>query len=130
MLTSLALAVMLSAPQAPAADSFSARVLRGKLVEAGFGGQAYQKQMWQQINDPVTELLKACIASNAPADKSPFTVVADLSPDGKPERIEARPATPVARCFANGFGKIALPPPPKLPDSTAYPIEIDVSIVP
>ncbi len=130
MLTSFALALMLSAPQAVPDDSFSARVLRGKLVEAGVGGPAYQKQLWAQINDPVTVLLKSCLASNAPADKSPFTVVADLSPDGKPARIEAQPATPVARCFADGFGEIALPPPPKLPDGAPYPIEIDVSIVP
>lgn len=130
MLALFAIALQLTAVQTTAGESFSARVLHGKLVEAGVGGPEYQKQMWERINDPVTELLKGCIASNAPADKSPFTVVAELAPDGKPGRIEAQPATPVARCFANGFGKIALPPPPKLSDSTLYPIEIDVSIVP
>ena len=130
MLTFFAIALLLVAPQTPPDDSFSARVLRGKLVEAGVGGPEYQKQMWARINDPVTELLKACIASNAPADKSPFTVVAELSPDGKPGRVEAQPATPVASCFASGFAKITLPAPPKLPDAAVYPIEIDVSIVP
>lgn len=126
-----AFALLLGAsPQPPPDESFSARVLRGKLVEAGVGGPEYQKQLWARINDPVTELLKACIASHAPADKSPFTVVAELSPDGTPGRVEAQPATPVASCFASGFGKLALPPPPKLSDSTLYPIEIDVSIVP
>jgi hypothetical protein len=130
MLTFFAVALLLGAPQTPPDDSFSTRVLRGKLIEAGVGGPEYQKQMWARINDPVTELLKACIASNAPADKSPFTVVAELSPDGKPGRIEAQPATPVASCFASGFEKIALPAPPKLPDGASYPIEIDVSIVP
>jgi hypothetical protein len=74
--------------------------------------------------------LKGCIASNAPADKSPVTVVAEVAPDGAPGRIEAQPATPVARCFASGFARIALPPPPQLPGETVYPIEIDVSIVP
>ena len=96
MLTLLALALLWGTPQSPPDESFSARVLRGKLVEAGAGGAAYQKQLWDRITDPVTELLKACIASNAPADKSPFTVVADLSPDGKPGRVDAQPATPVA----------------------------------
>lgn len=130
MLAIFAFALLLGPPQTPSDDGFAARVLHGKLVEAGAGGQAYQKQMWERINDPVTALLKGCIASNAPADKSPFTVVADLAADGKPGRIEAQPATPVASCFATGFGKIALPPPPELADSAAYPIEIDVSIVP
>jgi hypothetical protein len=132
MLSLFAIALLLRAPQTPPPpdESFSARVLRGKLVEAGVAGLAYQKQMWERINDPVTALLKACIDSNAPADKSPFTVVANLSSDGKPGRIEAQPATPVASCFASGFATIELPPPPRLPDSAVYPIEIDVSIVP
>lgn len=130
MLALFAFALLLGAPQTPPDDSFAARVLHGKLVEAGAGGQAYQKQMWDRINDPVTALLKACIASNAPADKSPFTVVADVLPDGQPGRVEAQPATPVASCFASGFGKIALPAPPKLADGAVYPIEVDVSIVP
>jgi len=130
MLALLAIAMLLGTPQAAPDDSFSARVLRGRLAEAGAGGAEYQKRMWERINDPVTDLLKGCIASNAPADKSPFTVVADLAPDGRPGRIEAQPATPVARCFAKGFADLALPAPPKLADSNAYPIEIDVSIVP
>ena len=75
MLALFAIALQLTAVQTTAGESFSARVLRGKLVEAGVGGPEYQKQMWERINDPVTELLKGCIASNAPVDKSPFTEI-------------------------------------------------------
>jgi hypothetical protein len=126
----LALALLLGAPQGMSGDSFAARVMQGRLVEAGNTGAAYQKQLWERINDPFAAALKACIVSNTPADKSPFTVVADLSPDGKPSRIDVQPATPVANCLAASLGKMTLPAPPKLPDSVTYPIEIDISIVP
>lgn len=118
--------------EAPAATdhSFAARVLRGKLIEAGSTGPAYQKDLWAQLDGPTTDALKTCIRSNAPADKSPFTLVADVHRNGAPGAIEVRPATPVASCFATWFATITLPPPPRLPDSPTYPLEIDVSITP
>jgi hypothetical protein len=130
MSTLLALALLLGTPQETSGDNFAARMLQGRLVEAGSTGPAYQKQLWNRIDDPFAAALKACIVSNTPADKSPFTVVADVSPDGKPHRIDVQPATPVANCLAASLGKMTLPAPPKLPDSVTYPIEIDISIVP
>ena len=125
----LSLALLLGAPSAQPADSFAARVLRGKLVEVGPTGPGYQKVLWHQLDGPVTAALKTCIASHAPADKSPFTVVADIRPDGAPSRVVAQPATPLADCFARWLATQTLPPPPRLTDTTDYPIEIDVSIV-
>lgn len=115
---------------AAAATTFAARVMRGKLVEAGSTGPAYQKALWTQLDGPTTAALKACIRDHAPADKSPFTLVADVRPDGTPGAIEVQPATPVATCFATWFGTTTLPPPPALPDTPTYPLEIDVSITP
>ena len=109
-------------------DAFAARVTRGKLVEVGPTGPAYQKALWDQITAPTTTALKSCIASNAPADKSPFTVVADVRPDGRPTRVLAEPATPVANCLAGWMASQVLPVPPKLADGSVYPIEIDFSI--
>ena len=141
MILPLAFALWLGAPPAAAAapttaaiaapaSSFAARVLRSKLIEAGSTGPAYQQTLWAQLNDPTTDALKACIRSNAPADKSPFTLVADVRRDGTPSAIEVQPATPVASCFATWFGTNTLPPPPTLPDTATYPLEIDVSITP
>ncbi|HEY0197470.1 MAG TPA: peptidase C13 [Rhodanobacter sp.] len=125
----LALALQLAtAPHTSADDTFAARVTRGKLVEAGVTGPAYQKALWAQITDPTTTALKGCLASNAPADKSPFTLVADVQPDGHPTRVAAEPATPVANCLAGWLASLILPAPPKLTDGNVYPIEIDVSI--
>ena len=126
----LSLALLLGASSAQPADTFVARVTQGKLVEAGPTGAGYQKTLWRQLDGPVTAALKTCIASHAPADKSPFTVVADIRPDGAPRRVDAQPATPLAGCFARWLGTQTLPAPPKLSDTIDYPIEIDVSIVP
>lgn len=139
MIIPLAFALWLGAPPtapttlaAPAASAsnFAARVLRGKLIEAGSTGPAYQQTMWAQLNGPTTDALQACIRSHAPADKSPFTLVADVRSDGTPVAVEVQPATPVASCFATWFGTNTLPPPPALPDITRYPLEIEVSIIP
>ena len=128
MLTFLALALLAGAQPATAADTFTARVQRAKMVEAGATGPAYQKQFWAKIGNPMTDALKACLASNAPADKSPFTLIADISPDGNPLNVEVRAPTPVATCLAGQFTAWTFPAPPKLSDSVNYPIEIDVSM--
>lgn len=129
MSTLLAFALLLGAAPAAPADTFADRVLQGRLAEATTDGAAYQKRLWAQLDTPVTAALKRCIASHAPADKSPFTVVADVSSAGAPARVDAQPATPVATCFATWLAGTTLPAPP-VGSGAAYPIEIDVSIVP
>jgi hypothetical protein len=76
----------------------------------------------------MTDALRGCIASNMPADKSPFTLVADISPDGHPLNVEVRAPTPVATCLVGQFSVWTFPTPPMLPGSVDYPIEIDVSM--
>lgn len=126
MLTVFAFALLAGAPAAP--DTFTERVQRAKMMEGSATGPAYQKQLWAKIGNPMVDTLKGCLASNAPADKSPFTLVADISPDGHPLNVEVRAPTPVAKCLAGQFSNWTFPAPPKLHDSTNYPIEIDVSM--
>lgn len=129
MFTVVAFALLTGAPPATTpADTFTARVTRGKMVEGGPTGPAYQKLFWAKTGDPMTDALKSCIASHMPADKSPFTLVADISPDGHALNVEVRAPTPVAKCLAGQFSTWTFPGPPKLPDSVNYPIEIDVSM--
>jgi len=124
----LAVVLLLAATGLPPGQDFSTRVTQGRLAEAAAGGPAYQKQLWERITAPTTAALKSCIARHAPADKSPFTLVADILADGQPIRIEVLPPTPVATCMAGQFAGWTLPPPPATP--APYPIEIDFSIVP
>lgn len=128
MLTVLAFALLAGAPPASSADPFTARVQRAKMLEASASGPAYQKQFWDKTKGPMTDALRGCITSNMPADKSPFTLVADISPDGHPLNVEVRAPTPVAKCLVGQFSVWIFPTPPNLSDSTNYPIEIDVSM--
>ena len=128
MLTVIAFALLAGAQPATSADAFTTRVQRAKMIEAGSTGPAYQKLFWAKTGNPMTDALKACLTSNAPADKSPFTLVADISPDGHPLHVDVRAPTPVAKCLAGQFSAWTFPAPPKLSDSVNYPIEIDVSM--
>jgi hypothetical protein len=128
MLTIIAFALLAGAQPAAPNDDFNARVQRAKMLEASATGPAYQKQFWDKTKQPMTEALRGCIASNMPADKSPFTLVADISPDGHPLNVDVRAPTPVARCLAGQFSVWTFPVPPKAEGSAPYPIEIDVSM--
>jgi hypothetical protein len=130
MILSLAFVAALGAAPATPPAEFPARVLRAKLVEAGINGPGYQKKLWAQMTEPTASALKRCIAEHAPADKSPFTLVADIGGNGKPTSIDVQPRTPVATCMAIWFAAVILPPPPELADGAVYPIEIDFSITP
>ncbi|QWT21733.1 hypothetical protein KPL74_06920 [Bacillus sp. NP157] len=107
-------------------DGLDARIQAAKALEAKADGKAYQAKLWDGIGNPATDALKSCIASNAPADKQPFTLVATVDAKGHPTDVAVRPATPVANCFAGQFAVWTLPVPPKAP--APYPIEIDVSM--
>ncbi|WP_109127480.1 peptidase C13 [Dyella sp. C11] len=118
----LAVALQLS----PAAgNDFISRVSQAKLAEGAATGPAYQKQMWDRIGNPTTDAYKACLASS-PDDKAPFTLVADVTKDGRLSRIAVQPETPVAKCMASHFTSWMLPAPPATP--VPYPVEIDFSI--
>jgi hypothetical protein len=128
MLTALAFVLLAGAPPATSTDTFTTRVQTAKMLEASPAGPAYQKQFWDKTKGPMTDALRGCIASNMPADKSPFTLVADISPDGHPLNVDVRAPTSVAKCLSGQFSVWTFPVPPKLPHSTNYPIEIDVSM--
>jgi hypothetical protein len=133
IILAIALQLITTAP-AHADDGFAIRVTHGKSAEAAAGGAAYQKVLWGMLTDPMTVSLKACIAHNAPADTSPFTLVADVQSNGRPSQVAVQPTTPVAKCLAGWFATLSLPTPPSamppLTQGANYPIEIDVSITP
>jgi hypothetical protein len=119
MLLALALAL--------AADSgFTARVDAAKALEKTTEGHAWQEALWTKIGNPATDALRDCVASNQPADKTPFTIVATIDPQGRSSNVAVHPETPVSKCFTGQFSVWTLPPPPKKP--APYPFEIDVSM--
>jgi len=119
----LAIALQLS-PDAGA--DFHVRVTQAKLAEGAVTGPAYQKQMWERIGNATTDAYKACLASTQPADKSPFTLVAEVAADGRLSRIAVQPQTAVAQCMASHFTSWMLSA--LLVKLAPYPIEVDFSI--
>jgi hypothetical protein len=128
MLTVFAFMLLLDTSPTASTTPFAERVARGKAMEKNADGPAYQKLLWQDITTTMTVALRGCLTSNAPADKSPFTLVSDVGPDGRTLHVDVKPATPVATCLAGQFATWRLPIPPKLSNATAYPIEIDVTM--
>ncbi|MGO4701626.1 peptidase C13 [Dyella sp. 2RAB6] len=126
-MTSLLFLALLSTPGLPA-DDFSTRVQQAKLTEAAKGGSEYQKAMWAAIGDRTTDALKACITSLPKPNKTPFTLVAEVHPDGSLGRVEVRAPTDVATCLLSSFANWKLPAPPASP--APYPIEVDFTIEP
>ncbi|RDS83184.1 peptidase C13 [Dyella psychrodurans] len=127
MFSVLAFAFLAGAPQAAAvADTFTEREHRAHMAEGAASGPGYQKQFWDKTGNAMTDAYRGCIASNA-GDKTPFTLVADISPDGHPLNVEVRAPIPVARCVAAQFSTWTFPAPPKFPGSANYPIVIDMS---
>lgn len=126
-MTSLLFLALLSAADTPA-DDFPARVQQAKLAEAAAGGADYQKKLWDAIGDRTTDTLKSCIASLPKPDKSPFTLVAEVHPDGSLGRVEVRAPTDLATCLRDRFASWTLPAPPASP--APYPVEVDFSITP
>ncbi|HEY9130791.1 MAG TPA: peptidase C13 [Dyella sp.] len=124
MLPIMAFALLTAAQTS--ADDFADRVTRARLAETAADGPAYQKAFWDKTGNPMTDAGKACLKSSPQADRSPFTLVAAISADGHPKRVEVRPPTPVAQCMANQFRTWTFPVPPR--HSGDYPIEIDVTL--
>lgn len=129
MLSVIAIALLMGAPQAAATadDAFSERVQHGHMAEGAASGPAYQKQFWNKTAIALGNTYRGCIASNV-GDKTPFTLVADISPDGHPLNVDVRAPIPVAKCVAAQFSTWTFPAPPKFPGSVNYPIIIDVSV--
>jgi hypothetical protein len=121
-------AALWGAMQATAVDAaFDQRVQQGRQAELGPVGQAYQARLWARLNPLATTALTDCLTSLPAPDKAPFTLVADLDEQGRPQQLQERPPTPLAACFAQRFAGMLLPLPPAS-SGAGYPIEIDISI--
>ena len=113
---------------AHAGANFTDRVQQAKLAEAAATGPAYQKALWDQINQATTQAYKACIDADKATGKLPFTLVLDVDAHGKPHHLAVQPATPVAACMQQHFAGWVFPAPPATP--SPYPLEVDFSITP
>jgi len=108
------------ATQAHATD-FATRVAAAKAATTTIEGFAYDTAMAPAIH----HVLVPCVPKGTdPARGGEFVLVADVDAAGRPSRIDARPSTPMSRCFAGGFGALRLPSPPKRP--SPYPVVVEM----
>ena len=108
------------ATQAHAAD-FATRVAAAKAATTKLEGFAYDTAMGPAIH----HVLVPCVPKGTdPGRGGEFVLVANVDAAGRPGAIEARPDTPLARCFAKGFGGLRLQPPPKRP--SPYPVLVEM----
>lgn len=124
------IALLLATSAAVAADSFSARVHRAKLVEDSPSGKAYESVLWPQVGRYMATVMRRCFPTGTKPDTATFTMVADILPDRTLADADVRPRTRMSECFVNGFAHASFPELPKSFGERGIPIEIDMRVTP
>ena len=117
---------------AAAADkpSFAERVAMAKELEhQGPTSEYLQSAMFPAIGPELQSSMVKCM-SRSGASALKFSVVADVTPEGKFIHIAREPNTNTAACLANAMGKFRAPPPPMCDYGANLPIVIEMSIEP
>ena len=128
----LALVLSLFALNAAAADkqTFSGRVALAKEIEhQGPTSEYLNGAMFPAIGPELQSSMLKCM-SRSGASALKFTVVADVTPDGKFIHIARKPNTNTAACLAAAMVKFRAPPPPMCDFGTNLPIVIEMSVEP
>lgn len=125
-------ALSLFAVHAAAADSqtFAERVaLAKKVEEQSATAEYFQNGMYPAIGSELASAMRECM-SHAGASTAKFSVVADISQDGKFTQIAHEPNTNTAACLAAAMTSFRAPPPPTCDCGAALPIVIEMSVAP
>jgi hypothetical protein len=112
------------------AETFEERVELARAAENAAETKPYQKQMFDAIGPHLSTVMKSCFASIKNPETEPFTLVADVTPQGVADAVEVKPNTNIAACFAKGFASANFPPPPQFRGRSRYPMFIDMRIKP
>ncbi|WP_133479861.1 hypothetical protein [Cognatilysobacter segetis] len=114
----LSASLLMLASASSAATSFDARVVAAEAAIARPGGFAYDTALVPAIHAAVAPCVPA---GSDPARGGGFVLVADVDAQGRLHAVDVRPASPIARCFAQRFGAMRLHGPPG-PASRTWPI--------
>jgi hypothetical protein len=92
-----------------AAPPFDARIAAANAAIATPAGYAYDTALVPAIHAAIVP----CVPAGAdPARGGGFVLVADVDARGRLRAVDVRPASPIARCFAQRFGATRLRSPP------------------
>ncbi|HRE16471.1 MAG TPA: hypothetical protein PLW86_05300 [Rhodocyclaceae bacterium] len=115
---------------AAGAQPFTERVsLAKKLEEQSTTTEYFKNGMYPAIGSALASAMRECM-SRAGASTVKFTVVADVSQDGKFVNIAHEPNTNTAACLAVAMESFRTPPPPMCDCGANLPIVIDMSVAP
>lgn len=89
--------------------------------------QPYQRAMYKSITGHLEDTFKKCFDTTRDAQMDPFTLVADITPEGTARAVEIKPETNIGRCFAKGFEAASFPQPPAVAGHDAFPIVMDLN---
>jgi len=104
---------------ARAAPTFEARIAAAESAIARAGGFAYDTSLVPAIHAAV----QPCVPTGRdPARGGAFVLVADVDAQGRVHAADVRPASPIARCFAERLSRMQLRPPPAA--SRGWPIVV------
>lgn len=107
---------------------FELRAELGEAVEKRAEFAAYFFEMHRRVGAHFAVTMKSCFATTETPATDSFTLVADVTSDGRAAAIEVNPATNIATCFASGVASAAFPPPPSRSDGENFPITIRMHI--
>jgi hypothetical protein len=112
------------------AESFDDRTRLGKTAEVTEGFKEYQSVMYTQVGEYFASTLRACFDKTTKPELDTFVLVADIFQNGKAQAVEVKPATNIAKCFAEGFSKGKFPTPPRYPNRKGFPVTMETQIAP
>jgi len=112
------------------AETFEERVELARAAEKAADTKPYQKQMFDAIGPHLAAAMKSCFGSIKNPETEPFTLVADVTPEGRADAVDVKPNTNIAACFAKGFMSANFPPPPRFRDRSRFPMFIEMRIKP
>ncbi len=124
------LAACLVAGCATTSPAFNQRVERARQAEHQEVLYNYlHKNFYADANfGPVAAKLQDCIKLPG-ASTDHFTLVADITKQGKVANIEVSPRTNTAECFAGALSKMKKLPPPPTSGNDSLPIFIEMTIL-
>lgn len=126
----LAACLVAAAGCATSTPAFNQRVEKGRQAEHQEVLYSYLHQhFYADANfGPVAAKLQDCIRAPG-ASKDHFTLVADITKQGKVANIDVNPRTNTAECFAAALGKMKKLPPPPTSGKDSLPIFIEMTII-
>lgn len=115
--------------QADVSAEFDERVRIAKEAESDERFHPYPSLMYQHARRYLARAMRQCKAVSPKASGSSFVVVADIDRHGRTERVEVKPASPAARCFAARFSSAIYLEPPAYPGRAGFPVTMKIGTV-